>query len=89
MGSQGPEGVAWQRSSLCNSSDNCVEVQFADGHVQVRDSKDPGRVPLNFTLREWGAFVAGVVRGDFDVARLISVGSGVALGAQAHGKAVG
>jgi hypothetical protein len=36
--------------------------------VAVRDSKDPGRQPLVFTLEEWAAFTAGVKAGEFDEA---------------------
>jgi len=62
-----PEGPQWVRSSFCSSS-ACVEVARADELVFLRDSKQPDRVPLEFTSAEWAAFLAGARRGDFDFA---------------------
>jgi hypothetical protein len=57
----------WVKSSFCAST-ACVEVAQTENRVLVRDSKQPGRVPLEFTTAEWAAFLAGARRGDFDFA---------------------
>lgn len=46
--------------------DNCVEVAFKDGHIGLRDSKNPTGPVLTFTPDEWDAFVGGVQDGEFD-----------------------
>jgi hypothetical protein len=38
---------------------------FPDGIVAVRDSNDPTRSALVFTIGEWAAFTAGVRDGEF------------------------
>jgi hypothetical protein len=45
----------------------CVEVRFAGGDVQVRNSRDPGGPALSFTADEWTAFLAGAVESEFDL----------------------
>lgn len=59
----------FRRSSYCKTdSPMCVEVEIGtDGWVAVRDSKEPGSRPLEFTGDEWRAFVAGVRAGEFDL----------------------
>ncbi|MEU6262265.1 DUF397 domain-containing protein [Saccharopolyspora shandongensis] len=53
--------------STSNPSQACVEIRFADGLVQVRDSKDRGEGPvIDVPGREWPtvlAEVAGLVGG--------------------------
>lgn len=51
----------------CDGYKCCVEVATKDGHVGVRDSKQANSPVLEFTDDEWGAFVAGVKAGEFDV----------------------
>lgn len=51
---------------------NCVEVGFGFevlriANVYVRDTKDPGKTTLTFTVDEWKAFIAGVKDGEFEV----------------------
>jgi hypothetical protein len=62
-------GVTWRKSSW--SGDNggqCVEVASVGGAVGLRDSKDKGNGPiLVFAPREWTAFVAGAVNGEFNL----------------------
>lgn len=67
MNSSDRAGVVWRKSRHSNSQGDCVEVAFlADGRVALRDSKDAGTGPdLLFTPREWAAFTAGVVDGEF------------------------
>jgi uncharacterized protein DUF397 len=57
----------WRKSRHSNGQGACVEVAFLpDGRVALRDSKDAGSGPaLLFTPREWAAFTAGVVDGEF------------------------
>jgi hypothetical protein len=57
--------MQWRRSSQCGNA-TCVEVAEVDGHVLVRDSKNPEVTPFSFTREEWTAFVAGVKQGEFD-----------------------
>ena len=57
----------WLRSSHC-SSDACAEVARSGDAVLVRDSKNPHHPPLEFTLTEWAAFLAGARNGEFDFA---------------------
>lgn len=58
--------VVWRKSTLSESGD-CVEVAFIDSDVLVRQSRDPLGPALNFSRREWAAFVGGVRRGEFDL----------------------
>jgi uncharacterized protein DUF397 len=59
-------GPAWRRSSFCASGE-CIEVAAgADGSILVRDSKDPEAGSLRYSPDEFGAFVRGVVAGEFD-----------------------
>ncbi|MEU5851901.1 DUF397 domain-containing protein [Saccharopolyspora shandongensis] len=59
--------TGWFKSSFSNPSQACVEIRFADGLVQVRDSKDRGEGPvIDVPGREWPtvlAEVAGLVPG--------------------------
>jgi hypothetical protein len=58
-------GAAWRKSSR-SESNGCLEVAFLDGQIAVRDSKDRSGPVLQFTDREWEAFLAGVRQGEFD-----------------------
>lgn len=58
---------AFRKSSFSNSG-GCVEVaRFADGRVQVRDTKDVTHTTLSFTAHEWIMFLKGVRNGEFEV----------------------
>lgn len=57
--------LAWQKSSF-SSGGYCVETAPHDGHVLMRDSKDPDGPWLRFTREEFAAFVKGVKAGEFD-----------------------
>ncbi|WP_040828980.1 DUF397 domain-containing protein [Nocardia jiangxiensis] len=55
----------WFKSSRSRETSACVEVAWlAEGHVGVRDSKNPGGPALVFTPKEWDAFEAGVRDGE-------------------------
>lgn len=60
----------WFKSSFSGSEGSCVEANMdTPGTIQIRDSKlGPEASPvLNFTHAEWGAFIAGVRDGQFDI----------------------
>jgi hypothetical protein len=54
----------WEKSAR-SGSNGCVEVAFVDDKVALRDSKNKGGAVLEFTLREWDAFLGGVRDGQF------------------------
>lgn len=59
----------WQKSSFSNGSggNNCVEVRDDETHIEIRNSKYPVALIMQFTYEEWFAFVAGVKAGEFDL----------------------
>jgi len=62
--------AVWIKSSFSDSG-NCVEVARVGATIGVRDTKAKGAGPiLEFTETEWGAFLEGVLGGQFDVNRL-------------------
>jgi hypothetical protein len=44
----------------------CVAVRMEGGNIDLRDTKDPNSPTLSFNRDEWGAFVKGVKKGEFD-----------------------
>jgi len=59
----------WRKSSFSGSTGgDCVEVAMLEGHVAVRDSKNPSAGALVFTHNEWRAFLAGANEGEFNIA---------------------
>ncbi|MEV4238676.1 DUF397 domain-containing protein [Nocardia sp. NPDC049737] len=60
-------GARWFKSSHSQGGSDCVEVAFlAEGHIGIRDSKNPTGPALAFTPSEWDAFTAGVNNGELD-----------------------
>jgi hypothetical protein len=61
-------GAEWRKASYSGSNGgNCVEVaRNLPGIVAIRDSKEPNRPPLVFTVTEWDAFIRGAKDGEFD-----------------------
>lgn len=59
----------WRTSSHSGTNGACVEVRQAGAVIQVRHSKalTDGEV-LDFTHKEWAAFVAGVKDDEFEIA---------------------
>lgn len=54
------------RKSTGSDSGGCVEVAMAGEVIGVRDTKAAGRGPvLEFTRKEWAAFLDGADRGEF------------------------
>lgn len=56
----------WRKATASNPSGNCVELAPVGDEIYVRDSKNPGDLPLVFTRAEMAAFVHGVKAGEFD-----------------------
>lgn len=54
----------WRKSTRSQGNGNCLEFRFQNGHVQVRDSKDPQLQVLRFTPRAWTEFITAVAHGD-------------------------
>ncbi|MEU7763782.1 DUF397 domain-containing protein [Nocardia sp. NPDC049190] len=54
------------RSSGESAGDSVQVALLADGHVGLRNGKDPDGPVLVFTPAEWAAFTAGVHDGEFD-----------------------
>ncbi|WP_280430061.1 DUF397 domain-containing protein [Nocardia brasiliensis] len=62
-----PTKGEYRTSSYSQGGSDCVEVAFLEqGHVGVRDSKDPTGPALVFTPSEWDAFLAGARDGEFN-----------------------
>jgi hypothetical protein len=61
MRSATPRYVLWKKSSYSAADGNCVEVtRLGDGHIGVRDSKNPARPALGFTPAGWRTFITAV-----------------------------
>lgn len=59
-------GATWRKTSNGNDG-NYVEIaDLPGGHRAVPDSKNPADPTLTVTAAEWGAFIAGVLAGEFD-----------------------
>lgn len=59
--------AAWITARACNNS-ACVQVApLPGGLVALRDSKNASTPAHVFDRAEWGAFVAGVKAGEFDL----------------------
>lgn len=58
----------WFKSSFSASANNgCVMVRFAEGAVQVQDSKVFNGPVLTFSRKEWEAFLLGAFAGEFEM----------------------
>jgi len=57
--------LKWHTSSFCNGG-ACVRVASQGANVLVGDSKDPDGAVLTYSRQEFGAFIEGIRRGDFD-----------------------
>ena len=57
---------ASRRKRSRSESNGRVGIAFLDGQIAVRDSRDRSGPVLQFTHREWEAFLAGVRQGEFD-----------------------
>ncbi|MBV7702035.1 DUF397 domain-containing protein [Nocardia nova] len=62
-----PTEAKWFKSSRSSGGKDCVETAFLDnGHVGVRDSKNPTCPALVFTPAEWDAFTTDLRNGTLD-----------------------
>ncbi|GAA5104087.1 DUF397 domain-containing protein [Nocardia iowensis] len=59
-------GATWRKAGAGAGNDSVEVAQLADGHVGLRDGKNPDGPVLIFTPAEWAAFTAGVHDGEFD-----------------------
>jgi hypothetical protein len=58
----------WIKSSLSHVNGNCVEIaDLSNGHVGMRDSKNPTGPVLGIPSEEWKAFLGGVRNGEFNL----------------------
>jgi hypothetical protein len=55
----------WRKSTKSANNGGCVEYTQVDGHVAIRDSRNPDREPLIFDANEWNCFLDGVGKGEF------------------------
>lgn len=68
MSEQTASAARWRKSSFSGGSGtDCVEVAAVGANVATRDSKDPSGPVLGFSGAEWGAFLAVVKRGAYDL----------------------
>ena len=56
----------WTKSASCPNNATCVEVMDDGYGMHVRGSNDPDNKALDFSYKEWKAFLAGVRNGEFD-----------------------
>ncbi|PPJ33247.1 DUF397 domain-containing protein [Nocardia nova] len=62
-----PTEAKWFKSSRSSGGKDCVETAFLDnGHVGIRDSKNPTGPALVFTPAEWDAFTTDLRNGTLD-----------------------
>jgi hypothetical protein len=57
--------TTWRTSSRSRGGDNCVEVAFREGAVDLRDSKDRIGPILEIPPAGWAAFIGAVRHGEF------------------------
>ena len=53
-------------ASMCHECSHCVAVAHKGDTIALRDTKDSGKVTLQFNRDEWRLFIAGVKNGEFD-----------------------
>ncbi|MFE3541971.1 DUF397 domain-containing protein [Nocardia sp. NPDC059177] len=59
-------GATWLRAGSAGEGSSVEVAMLAEGHVALRDGKNPDGPVLIFTPSEWAAFTAGVHDGEFD-----------------------
>ena len=61
-----PSDLAWRKSSF-SSQNGCIEVApLGQGHLALRDSKNPDQGYFVYNAHEWQSFVQAVRAGEFD-----------------------
>jgi ABC-type amino acid transport substrate-binding protein len=61
--------ASWRKSSASSANGSCVEVaRLAAASIGARDSKHGTKgAVLQFSAREWNAFIGGLKAGDYDL----------------------
>lgn len=63
--SEFPDDLEWKKAFKSNPSGNCVEIAaMRDGHMAVRDSKNPAGPVLVFNQTEWDVFKGAMNSGE-------------------------
>lgn len=58
--------LVWRKAQRSTNNGACVEIASVAGKIAVRDSKDPAGPILVYTPTEFGAFLDGAKKGEFD-----------------------
>lgn len=53
----------FKKATFCANDSCCVEVAFRRNKVKLRDTR--GKI-VEYTRKEWNAFIKGVKKGEFD-----------------------
>jgi uncharacterized protein DUF397 len=56
----------WIKAQASGGGQQCVQMRRRGDMIEVRDSKNPTGAVLSFTLGEWGAWMDGAKKGEFD-----------------------
>ncbi|MFI0407325.1 DUF397 domain-containing protein [Actinomadura sp. 3N508] len=65
---QPAHGLRWRKSRACDGNESCVETARRPDTIVVRDNAAPGTDPvLDFSPREWEAFLQKTKRGAYDL----------------------
>jgi hypothetical protein len=56
----------WHKATKSNGAQGCVEVAQLTNWTGIRDSKNPGGPVLLVSPDEWGRFLDGAARGEFN-----------------------
>lgn len=60
------DGIEFRKSSISGKDHNCVGVSISSSCVVVTSFNNPGTM-IEFTHKEWEAFIGGVKLGEFEV----------------------
>jgi len=58
--------LTWRKAKRSTTNGACIEIASVPGKIAVRDSKDPSGPVLVYTPAEFGAFLDGAKKGEFD-----------------------
>jgi hypothetical protein len=59
-------GPQWRKSQRSQANGSCLEARFAEGVVEIRDTKDRSGPTLSFVPEAWTDFIAALSSGQFD-----------------------
>jgi hypothetical protein len=58
----------WRKAKASAHNGGCVEVRRNEsGGVDIRDTKNRDLAAHSYTAKEWGAFLDGAKKGEFDL----------------------